>query len=464
MSLADLSAPGGARDPRPALLSAPMSAGQWLAVGVTLLVSATDGYDILAASLAAPSITKVWGLTHERLGLILAVNLVGLALGAVVISPLADRVGRRLTILGSLVLVTASMFLSAAADGPLALGAARLVAGLGIGGMVGATLSLATEYANGRNRPLSAAVISLGLPLGGLIVGAVATVLLRTHTWRSVFVSGGIVTAAVTLLAAVSLPESVDYLLGRRHARHLPALNGVLRRFGQPVLAELPPMTPGDSGEAAGARPRGTSVFGRGLWATTLAMVLINFTQMMQIFFFVSWLPQIVADLRYAPAVAASVSIAQNALGIVGALLVGWLARRLPIVPLSLLTMVGTSLAIMLFAYLPHDIGRLRAEAAFEGLMALGCSAGIYGVMAQAFPAASRSTGTGFAYAFGRIGSILAAVVPGALFTHGWSLASGSWLMVGVSVLGFVTLLAWNTAVGLPSRAAAPATAAPVAA
>ena len=65
---------------------------------------------------------------------------------------------------------------------------------------------------------------------------------------------------------------------------------------------------------------------------------------------------------------AASVSIAQNALGGVGALLVGWLARRLPIVPLSLLTMVGTSLAIMLFAYLPHDIGRLRAEAAADPL------------------------------------------------------------------------------------------------
>ena len=110
----------------------------------------------------------------------------------------------------------------------------------------------------------------------------------------------------------------------------------------------------------------------------------------------------------------------------------------------------------MAFAYLPHDIGRLRAEAAFEGLMALGCSAGIYGVMAQAFPAAARSTGTGFGYAFGRIGSILAAVAPGVLFTRGWSLPAVSWLMVGVAVLGVVTLLAWNATVGLPSRPAPP--------
>ena len=81
MSSTDANALAGTRDPRPGLLSAPMSMGQWLAVGITLLISATDGYDILAASLAAPSITKVWGLSHERLGLILAVNLVGLARG-----------------------------------------------------------------------------------------------------------------------------------------------------------------------------------------------------------------------------------------------------------------------------------------------------------------------------------------------------------------------------------------------
>lgn len=144
-----------------------------------------------------------------------------------------------------------------------------------------------------------------------------------------------------------------------------------------------------------------------------------------------------------------------------GALLVGWLARRWPIVPLAVATMVGTSLAIMGFAYPPHDLTWLKVGAGVEGFMALGCSAGIYGVMAQAFPAAARSTGTGFAYAFGRIGSALAAVLPGILFTKGWHLAGVSGLMVGVSVVGIAAVLLWNTVVGLQSRPPPPPAAVP---
>ena len=89
--------------------------------------------------------------------------------------------------------------------------------------------------------------------------------------------------------------------------------------------------------------------------------------------------------------------------------------------------------------------------------MALGCSAGLYGVMAQAFPATVRSTGTGFGYAFGRIGSIIAAVLPGYLFTYGWSLAGVAGLMVAISISGIAALLLWNAAVGMPVRVIPPA-------
>ncbi len=439
------------RDPRPVLLAAPMSPAQWVAVAVTLLISATDGYDILAASFAAPSFAVQWRLTHGALGVILAVNLIGLGFGALFVSPLADRAGRRATILGCLLVVSVSMLLSAVSTTPVLLGLTRLTAGVGIGGMVGATLALATECANLRNRPLTAAVISVGLPLGGLFGAASAALLLRDHSWRSIFVSGGVITLAITALSAFLLPESVDYLIGRSDGRSLLTLNRVLRRFGQPELTVLPFPGSGPAGPAVAVR---TTVFGRELRATTLAMIVLNFTQMMPIFFFVSWLPQIVADLSFSPATAAGVSLFQNAFGIVGALLVGWLARRWPIVPLAVATMIGTSLSILLFSFLPHDLALLKAGAGLEGFMALGCSAGIYGAMAQAFPAASRSTGTGFAYAFGRFGSIVAAVLPGVLFTRGWSLSQVAGLMIGVSVVGAATFLIWNAAIGLPARAA----------
>ena len=281
--------------------------------------------------------------------------------------------------------------------------------------------------------------MSIGLPLGGLVGGATAAVLLRDHSWRSIFVAGGVMTLAVGAIAAWLLPESLDGLIGRGGDKNLAAVNRVLRRFEQPAVTVLP---------AARTRPaaggRGPAIFGPELRGTTAAMAAVNFCQMMTIFFFVSWLPQIVADLGFTSSAAATVAIFQNSLGIVGAFAIGWLARRTPIVPLAAAMMAGTALSILLFAFLPREGGLLRLGAALEGFMALGCSAGIYGVMAQAFPAAARSTGTGFSYAFGRLGSIVAAVVPGVLFTRGWSLAGVSAAMGVVSLAAIAVLLVWD--------------------
>ena len=129
----------GVADPRPVLLAAPMSAAQWIGVVTTLLITAADGFDLLAASFAAPSFSAEWKLTHAGLGLLLGMNLIGLGLGALFVSPQADRIGRRKTIVPCILLVSASMFLSCLADAPVTLGALRVVAGIGIGGLTGPT-------------------------------------------------------------------------------------------------------------------------------------------------------------------------------------------------------------------------------------------------------------------------------------------------------------------------------------
>ncbi|GLS99391.1 MFS transporter [Sphingobium jiangsuense] len=448
----------GERDPRPALLTSPMSLAQKIGIAMTLLITAADGFDILAASFAAPGIMAEWKVTHATIGIILAMNLVGMGLGALLISPLADRIGRRRTILPCLLLVSAAMLLSCLTTGPVELAALRLVTGLGIGGMAAPTLSLATEYANLKSRPLAAAVISIGMPLGGMFGGATASWLLQSHDWRAVFIAAGLITLSLGVAATALLPESVDYLMSRGGERNLATLNRVLRRFGQPPLSHLPASAAREAADGGrqGKRSGGPAIFARGLRATTIAMIVINFTQMMTIFYFMSWLPQMVADMKFSGADAAGVSIYQNMFGIVGAVGVGLLGRRLPIVPLALTMMAGTAFAIILFTLLPANLALLKVGAGFEGLMALGCSAAIYGVMARAFPTANRSTGIGIAYAFGRLGSVAAAVVPGVLFTGGWSAVAVALVMSIGSVVAISALLWWRADSGHRLKAAEP--------
>jgi len=128
---------------------------QVAAVAVTVIISALDGYDVLAASFAAPAISHAWGVGKAVLGLVLSSGLFGMALGALVLSPLADLVGRRRLVFLSLALMAVGMLLSALAQSLGQLVAWRVLTGVGIGAMVAVITPLAAEFANSRRRPLA---------------------------------------------------------------------------------------------------------------------------------------------------------------------------------------------------------------------------------------------------------------------------------------------------------------------
>src|SRR6202000_606175 len=61
-----------------------------------------DGFDTQAIAFVAPALLKEWGLTpRAALGPVLSAGLVGLMIGALVLGPLADRVGRKAIIIFS---------------------------------------------------------------------------------------------------------------------------------------------------------------------------------------------------------------------------------------------------------------------------------------------------------------------------------------------------------------------------
>jgi MFS family permease len=86
-------------DPRETLASAPMSALQTLVVATTVGLTALDGFDVLSISFAAPGIATEWGIDRAAPGVVLSMELFGMALGALVLGGMADRFGRRPTML-----------------------------------------------------------------------------------------------------------------------------------------------------------------------------------------------------------------------------------------------------------------------------------------------------------------------------------------------------------------------------
>src|SRR5512145_3390910 len=102
-------------DPRDVIANSPMSRLQIAIVGITIALNALDGFDILSISFGSPGIAKEWGIDRAALGIVLSMEIIGMALGSVSLGNVADRTGRRPTILGCLVVMTIGMFLATTA-------------------------------------------------------------------------------------------------------------------------------------------------------------------------------------------------------------------------------------------------------------------------------------------------------------------------------------------------------------
>ena len=274
-------------DPRKLLDEAPMGRAQILAVATTVALNALDGFDVLAISFAAPGIVAEWGINRAELGVVLAMELIGMALGSILLGGVTDRVGRRPVNLGCLLLMALGMLMAARAGSVAELGAWRVLTGVGIGGMLASINATAAEYANHKSRNLCVSLMAIGYPLGAIVGGTIAAQLLRLFDWRAVFYFGALVTALMIPLTAWLLRETVPYLCQRRPAGALDKINRELRRLGHAKVARLP---------APPARSGGDSplaLFGPGLIRVTLLLTLAYFMHIATFYFILKWVPQI---------------------------------------------------------------------------------------------------------------------------------------------------------------------------
>ena len=102
-------------DPRDTMSDTDMSLRQIVVVAVTVALCALDGFDVLAISFASPRISNEWGIDKATLGIVLSMELFGMAIGSVAMGRLADAWGRRPIIFGCVILMSADMWMATTA-------------------------------------------------------------------------------------------------------------------------------------------------------------------------------------------------------------------------------------------------------------------------------------------------------------------------------------------------------------
>ena len=423
------------RDPRSIIDEGPMGVGQWLAVLVTVALNALDGFDVLSISFASPGIAHDWGIDKATLGWVLSMELFGMALGSVLLGGVADKVGRRTTILGCLVAMTVGMWGAGHAHGVVDLLPWRLLTGLGIGGTLASINAAAAELSNRRWRNFALSLMVIGYPLGGVIGGVFVQKLLAGASWHQVFIAGAWATAALLPVVWLLVPESVAFLDRRRAPGALEKVNRILARFGHAPASAL------SEAPSAAQRHSLADIFKPGLLATTVIVTFVYFAHITSFYFILKWVPKIVVDLGFDAKSAAGVLTWANVGGALGGAVFGLIATRVSLKTLTLGALLGAWVTIAWFGRGAADLATLKATVAITGLFTNSAIAGMYLLFAQVFPTHVRATGTGFAVGVGRGGAVLAPIIAGYLFHAGLGLQTVALVMGSGSLLAAAALL-----------------------
>ena len=283
-------------DPRSMLATSPMSPLQIIVCTVTVFLNALDGFDLLAISFATPGIMKEFQIPpNVGLGLVLSMDLLGMAVGSFLLGGVADVIGRRRSILSFLVVMAVGMFFCSQAHSREELAGWRFLTGLGIGGMLAAINATAAEFSNDRMRKFWVALMTIGYPMGNILAALILSPLLKTHSWRVVFELGAGATAAMIPVVWFCVPESISWLCRKQPANALARINGALRRMGHAAIEALPPLS------AAPPKAPLADVFKPQYLRLTLLLVFAYFAHITSFYYILKWVAPIISQLGYSP-------------------------------------------------------------------------------------------------------------------------------------------------------------------
>jgi benzoate transport len=422
-------------DPRALIARAPMSAIQVIIVGITIALNGLDGFDVASISFASPGIAQEWGIDKAELGIVLSMELIGMALGSMLLGGVADKIGRRRTVLGCITVMAFGMFMATTVVGTVDLSIWRVITGLGIGGMLASINAVAAEFSNARRRDLSVSLMSIGYPLGAVLGGLLTKQLLVSHGWRSVFYLGAGFTTVLIPIVYFLVPESIQWLAQKQPAGALSNVNRTLRRMGHSEIGSLPALT------TEARRQSIADIFKPGLVHLTVLVTFAYFFHITTFYFILKWVPKIVADFGFPASSAAGVLVWTNVGGALGGAILGILTQRFAVKALTIGAMIFSTIAVAAFGQTPHDLALLSITCAFAGFFTNGAIVGLYALFAKAFPTHVRATGTGFAIGLGRGGSVLAPIIAGFLFEAGYSLQTVAFSMAMGSTMAAIVLL-----------------------
>ena len=185
----------------------PAATGHRAAVLASFLGWTLDAFDFFLVTYTLTTIAAEFGVADKAIVFSLAVTLMFRPVGAFAFGLLADRIGRKKTLIANLLFYSAAEVATGFTHSYVTFLFWRAVFGIGMGGEWGVGSSLAMEKVPAHRRGIFSGLLQEGYAAGNLLAAAAYFFVFPHFGWRAMFFVGGI-PAVVALYVRLYVTES----------------------------------------------------------------------------------------------------------------------------------------------------------------------------------------------------------------------------------------------------------------
>ena len=170
-----------------------------------------DAFDSIAIAFVLPPLIGMWHLTPPQIGPLIGIGFLGQLVGAIAFGWIAEKWGRRSSMLATLLIFSLGALACAAATSYTMLFWLRFVQGIGLGGEIPLMAAYVNEFAHAKNRGRFSVSIQVLFSVGLMAVALVGVYVVPHWGWQWMFIIGA-VPALIAIPMRLLLPESPRWL------------------------------------------------------------------------------------------------------------------------------------------------------------------------------------------------------------------------------------------------------------
>ena len=424
-----------------------------------------DGIDNQSIAYVAPALTSDWSLARGALRTVFSLGVLGVAIGALVIGPLADRYGRKLVtvltvayvaVLSLIVTQVAEIAVLFGSDNLTVLTVLRFFTGLGLGAMVPLGVVIVNEFAPKRRRAAMVTLMGCGYAIGSASGGFIASHLVPVLGWPAQFYMASILTLVLAAVLWAYLPESIRHLTVHGRTAEIVA---ILHKIN-PSLAFAPGtqfVLSQEVKEASANKFRPARLFMENRTATTVLIWLCLLMNTTALNYLNNWLPTLAVEAGLAEVEALRATPFLQVGGMFGVISLGFLADRFGFFRVLAASFTLGGVFIGTIGWAGDSFYLLAATIFATGYCVIGTQITLAALAATLYPTDLRSTGVSWAHGFARIGSISSVQFAGILLALHWPLQTMYYMVAVPMFFGCVWILLLSNVRGKSARAQEPA-------